>query len=106
MKLKGIYDTRLVASVYAKLPGIEMAQADLYGVDASTICAKREDSTIMYVFDQRGGDCPVGCTEHDAHAFRSTAAGQIEPIGAWSDRDRSSPTPRPDWYSICQRLQD
>lgn len=103
LELKGLYNTRSIAAVYARLPGIKNAQANGYGGDRSTICAQRDGSTITYVFDERGGDCPAGCTEHDAHAFRSTAPGQIEPIGAWNDHDLATAPPPPDWYSICQR---
>lgn len=103
VRLKGIYNMPTIAALYAQLPGIKSARADSYGGDGSRICTSRDGSTFTYVFDERGGDCPAGCTEHNAHAFRSTAPGQVEAIGAWNDHDRSKLTPPPDWYSICAR---
>jgi hypothetical protein len=103
VRLKGIYNVPKIAALYAQLPGIKSARAAGYGGDGSTVCTSRDGSTITYVFDERGGDCPAGCTEHDAHAFRSTAPGHVELIGAWNDHDPSKPTPPPAWYSICTR---
>ena len=101
LTLKGLYNMNLVGEVYGKLPGIESVEANSFGGDGPTICAQRSGSTIEYVVDRAGGDCPGGCTTHDAHRFVSTAAGMIEAREVWSPDMFETP---PDWFSrVCSR---
>jgi phage tail protein X len=110
IRLKGIYDMRVVANVYRRLPGITKTQASGYGFgDSSTICAKRDGATITYVIDRRGGDCPAGCTTSDAYAFRSTEPGEIQLLGHASSglsteppNNASPAAAAAEWYSTCE----
>jgi hypothetical protein len=99
--LKGIYDLDRVAEAYRMLPGIEDADPNFGGGDSSTICALRDATRIEYVVDRAGGDCPAGCTTHDAQLFASDAAGSVEAGASW---DTESGAPPPEWFErVCSR---
>jgi hypothetical protein len=99
LALRGIYDVSRLAERYAELPGVTTAEANLRIGDGSTLCAARDGARYQYVVDRAGGDCPAGCTEHDARAFASEAAGQITALGAW---DSTGGDPAPAWFAICR----
>jgi len=99
LTLKGLYNLDRLATLYAQLPGIS-SEVPNRGGDASTICAIRNGSRYEYVVDRRGGDCPAGCTTHEASAFTSTTPGVVEPLGSWDSR--ANPT-SPEWFArICR----
>jgi len=101
LKLKGQYDLELLASLYLRLPGMQSAEPNLSGGGGSSICAYRAGAMIEYVVDRAGGDCPAGCTTHDARAFVSTAPGVVQATGMWNSE---SGEPRPDWFTrACRR---
>jgi hypothetical protein len=98
IELRGIYDVSRIAERYAELPGVTAANANLAIGDGPTLCVARDAGRYEYVVDRAGGDCPSGCTEHDARAFVSEAVGQISALGAWSS---ASGEPAPAWFGIC-----
>jgi hypothetical protein len=100
LKLDGIYNIPLLAELYARLPGVSKAEADRLLGDGSTICASRAAGRYEYVIDRAGGDCPGGCTEHEAHRFSSESSGQIDVLDVWSSE---SAEPAPAWFgALCR----
>lgn len=97
--LRGIYDLSRLVERYAELPGVTTAEPNFALGDGPTLCAARDGDGYQYVVDRAGGDCPAGCTEHDARAFASEAAGQITVLGAWTS---ASGEPAPAWFGICR----
>ena len=98
--LDGIYDIALLAELYAELPEVVSAEADGLVGDGPTICAARDGDRYEYVVDDAGGDCPAGCTEHEAHHFESDAAGQVTALDVWDSADGQ---PAPDWFrDLCR----
>lgn len=84
LTLKGIYDIETVGMQYGALVGVKAYGAGLGG-DGPTICVTRESDLWHYVFDQAGGDCPSGCTEHTYYHFTTTAAGAVASLGEIPD---------------------
>jgi hypothetical protein len=100
LSLKGLYDLNLVSQLYTELPGIMDVEPNWAAGDGPTICAKRNGSEYEYVIDRADGDCPSGCIIHEAHAFSSSAAGEIEARGVWNSESNEPP---PEWFSrICR----
>jgi hypothetical protein len=99
LTLRGIYDLSRIAERYAALPGVTGAGPNSAVGDGPTLCAARDGGRYEYVVDRAGGDCPAGCTEHDARAFASEAAGQITAVGAWTS---ASGEAAPAWFAICR----
>jgi hypothetical protein len=63
--------------------------------------AWRDGERYEYVVDRRGGDCPAGCTTHDAHHVATDAAGEVTRLEAWQQGELSN-EPAPDWFRrIC-----
>ena len=101
VKLKGLYDLALLAGVYAQLPGITSVEPDGFGGDNAKICAARAGDQFEYMVDRAGGDCPAGCTTHDAQHFRSSAPGVVEALETWNSE---SGAPAPQWFTrMCRR---
>jgi hypothetical protein len=101
LQLKGNYALDVLAPLYAELPGIEAVEPNGSGGDGPTICAWRDGEDYEYVIDRAGGDCPAGCTSHDAHHFRSAADGAIEALESWNSETDPD---RPEWYErVCRR---
>ena len=84
LTLKGIYDIKTVVMQYGGLVGVKAYGAGLGG-DGPTICVTRESDLWHYVFDQAGGECPSGCTEHTYYHFTTTAAGAVASLGEIPD---------------------
>jgi hypothetical protein len=98
--LDGMYSLDVLASVYGELPGVERAEPNSLGGDGPTICVLRDGANYEYVIDRAGGDCPAGCTTHEAHHFVSTAAGMVEALEVW---DSASGEGVPSWYTrVCR----
>lgn len=96
---RGIYNLSPLAERYAELPGVTTAEPNFAVGDGPTLCVARDGGSYQYVVDRAGGDCPAGCTEHDARAFASEAAGQITELGAWTS---ASGEAAPAWFGICR----
>lgn len=95
--LEGLYDMPEIAKLYAMLPGVKEA-GTFGGVgDGPTTCVERRGERYEYVVDDRGGDCPAGCTTTTAYLFVSTERGVVEAQGKWSSQDGE----RPAWHEIC-----
>jgi hypothetical protein len=100
IELEGNYGLDVLSLVYAELPGIETAQPNHFGGDGPTLCAERDGDVYEYVVDRAGGDCPSGCTSHEAYLFRSTRAGEVEALEAW---DSMSVASAPAWFTrLCR----
>lgn len=97
--LRGIYNLSPLAERYAELPEVTTAEANFAAGDGPTLCVSRDGDRYEYVVDRAGGDCPAGCTDHDARAFASEAAGQITALGSWTS---ASGQPAPAWFGICR----
>ena len=89
LTLKGIYDITTVVMQYGALVGVKAFDNGPDGGDGPTICVTRESDVWHYVFDQAGGDCPSGCTEHTYYHFTTTAAGVIASLGEIPDTEDS-----------------
>jgi hypothetical protein len=100
--LEGLYDVDQLTGLYAQLPGVLAAQVDGGLGDGPTLCAARSGQTYEYVVDDRGGDCPAGCTETTAYHFVSTAPGVVERLETWQSGPEAGIAPAPDWYSLCR----
>jgi hypothetical protein len=87
LTLKGIYDIARVAKQYSALPGILSVSPNVGGGDGPTICLTRAGDVWHYVFDQAGGDCVAGCTEHDYHHFSTSLTGQVTGLGSLAPAD-------------------
>ena len=85
LTLKGTYDIPAVAKQFEALPGIESASPSEGGGDGPSICVTREGGKWVYVFDDAGGDCPAGCTEHAYRWFSTDAAGAVTVLGVPTD---------------------
>ncbi len=81
LELKGIYDISKVVMQYGQLPGVKAFNSGPGGGDGPTICVTRESDIWHYVFDQAGGDCPAGCTEHTYYHFSTNVAGSVTTLG-------------------------
>lgn len=100
IELEGNYALDVLARVYAELPGMEYVGPNYFGGDGPTICAERDGDVYEYVVDRAGGDCPAGCTTHEAYHFRSTGAGEVEALETW---DSTSVASAPDWFTrLCR----
>jgi hypothetical protein len=100
LELDGTYNLPLVAELYAQLPAVVEASENGFAGDGSTLCVARDGERYDYVVDRAGGDCPSGCTEHEAHHFESAAAGQLTELDTWSS---VSGQPAPAWFAeLCR----
>lgn len=93
--LKGQYHLGQLSDLYAKLPGIESVEPNSFIGDGPSIHARHRGDDIEYIVDRAGGDCPAGCTSHDAHFFVSTAPGVVEAMGSWNSEAGEMP---PAWF--------
>jgi hypothetical protein len=96
LRLKGLYNLRLLSELYSMLPGIVSAGPSSSGGGDETICARRTAEGIAYVVDRGSGDCFLGCIDHDARRFVSRASGVVESAESWNSM---SGAPRPDWFT-------
>ena len=100
LKLAGIYNLGVLAELYRQLPGVEYADPDSGTGDGSSLCVGREGTRYEYVVDRAGGDCPAGCTEHEARRFVSSSAGVVQALEAWNSLNDPI---TPDWFvQICR----
>jgi hypothetical protein len=100
LELGRIYDTAQVAELYEQLPEVSGAEASVSVGDGPTLCAARDGNRYEYVVDRAGGDCPSGCTEHEAHHFESNAAGEVTAGGVWRSESGEA---APEWFGrVCR----
>jgi hypothetical protein len=97
LTLKGLYNLGLVAEAYEQLPNVTSVGANVFVGDGPTMCAARAGEVYEYVVDRRGGDCPAGCTTHDATYFVSSASGVVDEVETWDEGTA------PEWFTrLCQ----
>lgn len=100
LMLKGIYDTALLLPLYAQLPGFTSVEVNAFGGDGPTICGLIDSSaTHHYFFDDRGGDCPAGCTTSDIRYLTTSPGGAPQLRGRWVV---GGGEPRPQWYELYE----
>jgi hypothetical protein len=99
VRLKGNYDMPQVRTLYAALPGVKEVSLVFPLGDGPTTCASRSGDTYEYVVDDRGGDCPAGCTTTTAYHFVSTSAGVVEQTDIWEGYPHDQAAPP--WYALC-----
>lgn len=83
LTFRGLFRARALASVYATLPFVLRAEAEVPGGDGSTICLEPGTSEWRYFFDRADGDCPAGCGSHEITAYGVSTAGEVTPLGVW-----------------------
>jgi hypothetical protein len=83
LEFKGIYDIERLSLEYGELPGVISAEPDAVVGDGPTIDLTIDGDSYRYVFDDAGGDCPAGCTEHRYVCFTTTSSAPPEFCGEW-----------------------
>lgn len=98
-------DPRFLVDEYAALPGMNYAEPGAVAGDGSTWKGVKDGETVHYVYDDRRGDCPSGCTFGTTYYIRSDGPGAAELVDSWSWGDTgASPEPEPAWrqdYDRC-----
>ena len=91
----GVYDLRLLAGEYQKLPGVTRAYPNGFAGDWGEICAIPGADEWHYIFDEASGDCPSGCIDHVYHHFITLPTGEVKRDGRWEyNRNEQAP----DWF--------
>lgn len=101
LEFKGRLNMEVLAELYGKVAGVRLAEPVRPIGEAPTIHVTPEADTWHYVFDHASGDCPAGCTEHDAYYFRVAGDGEPRFAGRWESAGNSGP--RPDWVDRYMR---
>jgi hypothetical protein len=78
-----LLDPRELVEEYAALPGLGYAEHKALDFDGPEWRAVQDGTTVHYVFDDRAGDCPAGCTYGTAYYLRSDAAGEATLVDQW-----------------------
>jgi WD40 repeat protein len=97
LRFSGHFNGPLLAKEYSTVPGLRYAEPNYIGGDGSDVCLCIDGDAHIYVFDEGGGDCPAGCTEHTYWAFRVRVEGataEVEPLGRW---EASYGEEKPEW---------
>ena len=100
IEFEGIYDLWLLAAEYSVLAGVTTVQAIPPAGDGPTICLSVEGDLYHYVFDDAGGDCPAGCTEHRYVYYTTTPDGPPVYMDTWSS---TFPVDPPEWVLLYGR---
>jgi hypothetical protein len=87
LRFDQLYNTQLVAQIYASTPGVAYAEPNYLAGDGSTISA----SPPLYTFFRRWGDCPSGCIHEESWTF-SVTDGEATVLGDARDFDRDEIT--------------
>jgi hypothetical protein len=84
--LKGRYDMRAVADLYAGLPGVRYTEPNQTTTIGwyTNIYVTPSKGRWHYVFDGRGGGCVGGCPEKAAFYFIVTDGSAPEYVGKWA----------------------
>jgi hypothetical protein len=93
----GVYALRQLAEAYAALARVESVSPESVGGDGPTICVARDADVWHYMFDEAGGDCPAGCTEHIYYYFRTDAEGTVVSGEPWIIDPSGEAPPAPEW---------
>lgn len=96
LSFRGIYDLRLLAGEYQKLPRVTGAFPNSFPGGWGEICVIPGEDEWHYIFDEASGDCPSGCIDHVYHHFVTLQTGEVKRDGRWEySRDEE----RPDWFT-------
>lgn len=90
------YNTPLLANEYAGLPNVTSAEPDRLSGDGPDVCLEIQGDTHLYIFDQAGGDCPAGCTEHEYFGFELALGAGVKALGTFNP---ALPMPEPAWFA-------
>lgn len=82
LRFDQVYNTALLAQIYAGTPGLLYAEPNYAAGDGSTISG----GPPFYTFYRRWGDCPVGCTYEESWTF-SVVDGSVTVFGEGPDFD-------------------
>jgi hypothetical protein len=101
----GVKNPDVLAAAYKDLPGALWAEAKGRGGDPTTnVVPIAQNDTVAYLFMQRWGDCPSGCTHARYYYVRGTR-DSLWYVGRWPTGSNAS-EPKPSWWpSICEHLQ-
>jgi hypothetical protein len=99
VRFAGLYDIRQVLEDYLVVEHVEHAEVELTAGDGPDVCVSIDGDLHTYVFDDAGGDCPAGCTEHLYTGFTVDLAGIITALGSF---DPDDPVPPPAWFEDAE----
>jgi hypothetical protein len=86
----GRFNTPLLATEYAKLPGVQSSWPLGGSTDVPDVCVSIEGEIFYYIFDEASGDCPAGCINYIYHDYSTDSTGIITPSSAVSSQQRAA----------------
>lgn len=96
VRFAGLYDVQQVLVDYQAVEHVVSAEPELVGGDdGPDVCLSIAGDLHTYIFDDAGGDCPAGCTEHLYTGFTVALDGTITALGSF---DPALPMPAPTWF--------
>ena len=95
VRFDGLYDVQQVFADYEAVDHVVSVEPELVGGDGPDVCLSIEGELHTYIFDDAGGDCPAGCTEHAYTGFTVALDGTITALGSF---DPALPMPAPAWF--------
>lgn len=95
VRFDGLYDVQQVFADYEAVEHVVSVEPELVGGDGPDVCLSIEGELHTYIFDDAGGDCPAGCTEHAYTGFTVALDGTITALGSF---DPALPMPAPAWF--------
>lgn len=96
VRFAGLYDVQQVLVDYEAVEHVVSAEPELVGGgDGPDVCLSIDGELHTYIFDDAGGDCPAGCTEHLYTGFTVAQDGTITALGSF---DPALPMPAPAWF--------
>lgn len=104
LSFEGLYAIDRLACRYRAAPGVTGVFQGVFpegAYDGPKLFAWREGDVFHYVFDHAGGDCPAGCTTHDAYELTTTPGGDVTLVATY-EGDNSSSVPSwvyRSWYA-------
>lgn len=104
LNLPGTYVLETLNAAYARVPGVTGVYGPGFIGDGHRVLVDPRSNPRRYVFDQAGGDCPAGCTEH--HYFNWEVADGAVPLlvaESFHPQDGSNPG-FPDWVQAAYRF--
>lgn len=101
VEFEGVLDVRKLIPEVERISRVATYTNSLLG-DGPDICCSVDDAGVAtWIFDDAGGDCPSGCTEHHYTGFSSSPDGTLSHLGTWPEG-----MPRPAWFSNARACAD
>ena len=91
-----MYDLRVLAQEYPKLPATRRAYPNWFAGDWGDVCVTPGPDEWHYVFEEASGDCPSGCIDHTYHHFVTLTTGEVKRDGIFEYHHEAE---RPDWFT-------